>query len=63
MDKTGQGWKTSSFCTTDAGCVEVGSLVDGTVLVRDTEGRTVRYTPREWEEFIRGVRNGEFDKI
>ena len=46
-------------------CVEVGQLPDGFVTVRDTkdpERRTsLTFTRDEWEAFVKGVKNGEFD--
>ena len=47
----------------DIGCVEVAFL-DGKVGVRDTKDRSKPphvYTPHEWECFLAGVKNGEFD--
>lgn len=54
---------TSSFCS-HGGCVELGRLPDGTVALRDTKDRArppLVFTPREWDDFAAGVRNGEFD--
>ena len=47
-------------------CVEVGFADDGMVHVRDTKDRTKPahvYTPDEWDAFVKGVRNGEFDLV
>ncbi|HEY7177017.1 MAG TPA: DUF397 domain-containing protein, partial [Micromonosporaceae bacterium] len=44
-------------------CVEV-AFVDGAIAVRDSKDRTgpvLLYTPDEWEAFIGGVKDGEFD--
>jgi len=46
------------------GCVEVAHLPQGGVAVRDTKDRTKAphvYTRPEWEAFLIGVKNGEFD--
>jgi Domain of unknown function (DUF397) len=47
-------------------CVEVRELPDGTIEVRDSklgEGSPVlRFTPGEWDAFLDGARNGEFDR-
>lgn len=44
-------------------CVSV-AFTEGGVFVRDTKDpakTTLRFTRSEWEAFIRGVRDGEFD--
>jgi Domain of unknown function (DUF397) len=56
-------YRTSSFCG-DASCVEVASLPNGDVFVRDSKNRASaphRFDSREWQEFVRGVKAGEFD--
>jgi hypothetical protein len=57
-------WTKSSFSFANGDCVEVASLPDGTVVVRDSKdpaGPALGFTPAEWEAFLGGVRNGEFD--
>ena len=47
-------------------CVEVASLADGGVGVRnsrDAGGSVLAFTPDEWHAFLGGVRNGEFDSF
>jgi hypothetical protein len=47
-------------------CVEVASLPGDQIGVRDskdTEGPVLRFTPDEWNAFLGGVRNGEFDRF
>lgn len=44
-------------------CVEV-AFVDGVVAVRDSkdpDGAVLIFTPAEWDAFIGGARDGEFD--
>jgi hypothetical protein len=44
--------------------VEVASNLPGIIAVRDSKvkgGPTLVYTPKEWEAFIAGVKDGEFD--
>lgn len=56
-------WKTSSFSAAQS-CVETAELPDGGMAVRhskDPNGAVVRYTAPEWDAFIKGARNGEFD--
>jgi uncharacterized protein DUF397 len=55
-------WRKSSFSTV-GNCVE--AVVDaGEILLRDSKdpgGHRLRYTESEWDAFVRGVKNGEFD--
>ena len=49
-----------------ANCVEAGPLLDGTgrVAVRHStapDAATIVYTRAEWDAFLGGVRDGEFD--
>jgi len=47
----------------ESGCVEVATL-DRVVAVRDSkdrEGPVLVFRPHEWEAFLAGVRDGEFD--
>lgn len=56
-------WFKSSFSAA-GNCVEVAHLPGGGVAVRDTKDRAKAahvYTRPEWEAFLAGVRNGEFD--
>lgn len=46
------------------GCVEVAHLPEGGVAVRDTKDRGKAphiYTRDEWQAFLTGAKNGEFD--
>jgi hypothetical protein len=49
-----------------ASCVEAGPLADGSGRValrhsRNPDGPTIVYTRAEWEAFLAGARDGEFD--
>lgn len=56
-------WFKSSFSAA-GNCVEVAHLPGGSVGVRDSKDHSRAahvYTRPEWEAFLAGVRNGEFD--
>jgi hypothetical protein len=57
-------WKKSTKSGTNGGnCVEVRQ-VDATVQVRDSKdpsGPVLRFTREEWDAFLGGAKNGEFD--
>ena len=57
-------FKKSSF-SDGGGCVEVGRIHAGGAIVRDTKDPSRRialaFNGPEWDSFIRGVKNGEFD--
>jgi len=57
-------WRKSTYSGNYA-CVEVADLDDGNVAVRDTKdkgnGPILFFTRNEWNAFIAGAKNGEFD--
>lgn len=56
-------WFKSSASASGA-CVEVAHLPGGDVAVRDSKDSAKAphvYTRREWEAFLTGAKNGEFD--
>lgn len=57
------GWFKSSLSFANGNCVEAQFLTDGGVQVRNSRSRdtVVTFTADEWECFLGGVRNGEFD--
>ncbi len=59
-------WIKSSLSFSNSNCVEVASLPDGQIGVRDSkhaEGPVLRFTPDEWNAFLGAARNGEFDSF
>lgn len=62
MDLSSAAWRKSSRSGIN-GCVEV-AVVDGKVAVRDSKDRrgpVLVFTLQEWEAFVGGIHDGEFD--
>ncbi len=58
-------WRKSSRSGGQGACVEVAILDDGSVAVRDTKdrgGAVLVFTPAEWDAFVGGVKDGEFNR-
>ncbi|ATL70468.1 DUF397 domain-containing protein [Nocardia terpenica] len=66
VDLSEAKWIKSSRSTSSGGeCVEVAHLGGGHVGVRDSKGKTgptLRFAPGEWDAFVGGVFNGEFNR-
>lgn len=66
VNMSGRNFKKSSFTNAPKPyptCVEV-SISDKNVLVRNSNSLgqgTIKYTLEEWDAFVKGVKNGEFD--
>ena len=64
-DLTGAVWHKSTRSGGNGGdCVEVAVNLPGIVAVRDTKNRdgvALIFTNAEWQAFLGGVRDGEFD--
>jgi Domain of unknown function (DUF397) len=63
---SGPYWVKSSISLANGNCVEVADLPDRGVGVRnsrDPGGLVLQFTPDEWNAFLGGVRNGEFDSF
>ena len=63
MDLSRATWRKSSLSATN-GCVEV-ALDTAEVAVRDSKDRSgpvLLFTAHEWDAFLAGVRDGEFDR-
>jgi hypothetical protein len=62
----GPKWVKSSLSFANGNCVEVADLAGGEIGVRNSrhpEGAVLRFTPGEWQAFIGGAHNGEFDNF
>jgi hypothetical protein len=63
-DRTEPNWRKSSH-SSSGGCVEVAlGTRERDILVRDSKNRNgpvLRFSPLEWNAFINGVRDGEFE--
>jgi Domain of unknown function (DUF397) len=58
-------WIKSSLSSYNGNCVEVSGLTGDRIRVRDSKqprGAVLNFTPAEWDAFIGGVYNGEFDR-
>ena len=59
-------WQKSSISHANGSCVEVAGLSDQLIRVRDSKkarSPILHFTPAEWDAFLGGVRNGEFDRV
>lgn len=57
-------WSKSSFSGGAENCVEVAIASDGGRWLRDTKDRSRPahyFSPDEWQAFIAGVKDGQFD--
>ena len=60
-----QEWIKSTLSQMNGNCVEVAGLSGDLISVRDSKNRrgaVLRFTPAEWDAFVGGVCNGEFDR-
>jgi hypothetical protein len=58
-------WIKSSHSFANGNCVEIATLPDGMIGIRDSkdsEGPVLRFTPGEWNAFLAGAQRGEFDE-
>lgn len=59
-------WRKSRYSGAVGNCVEVASLVDGGIAVRNSrfpDGPALVYTRAEIAAFVHGAKDGEFDDL
>jgi hypothetical protein len=64
FDRNKARWVKSATSNEGGNYVEISRLGDGGMAVRDSkdpEGPILFFTPSEWEAFVGGVKDGEFD--
>ncbi|MEV4732324.1 DUF397 domain-containing protein [Saccharopolyspora sp. NPDC049426] len=65
-DLSNAAWRKSSFSDAGGNCVEVASLQEGTIAVRNSkrpEAGVMLFTPAEMDAWIKGCKAGEFDDL
>jgi hypothetical protein len=58
-------WHISTHSGSSNACVAAALLPDGGIAVRNSnkpDAGIVTFTPREWDAFLAGVKDGEFDR-
>ncbi|HXD24362.1 MAG TPA: DUF397 domain-containing protein [Propionibacteriaceae bacterium] len=58
-------WRKAS-ASGSTGCIEVTSLADGGIAVRDSKkpaGPVLSFSRHEWLSFLAGIMSGEFDDL
>jgi hypothetical protein len=64
VDLSGAIWRKSTRGDADGQRVEVADNIPGIIAVRDSrqpDGPALLFTHAEWDAFVGGVRDGEFD--
>jgi hypothetical protein len=60
-------WRKSSFSNLNGNCVEVRRLSHDRIAVRDTKdngtGPVLIFTKAEWDAFMAGAKDGQFDNL
>ncbi|WP_067464850.1 DUF397 domain-containing protein [Nocardia amamiensis] len=65
VDLSGARWFKSTRSSAGSDCVEIAHLDSGHVGVRDSKNPAdgvLVFTPSEWDAFVSGTRDGEFDR-
>lgn len=65
VDLSGARWFKSTYSSAGSECVEIAHLDGGRVGVRDSKnphGGALVFAPSEWDAFVSGALDGEFDR-
>jgi hypothetical protein len=66
-DVSGASWRKSQFSQYNGNCVEIGRLLPDRIGIRDTKdngsGPVLIFTGAEWDAFIAGAKEGQFDNL
>jgi hypothetical protein len=66
LDGPAGGWFKASKSANDNSCVEMREDKDGMMRVRDSKnknGASLSFTSAEWQAWLNGAKNGEFDHL
>ena len=60
-------WRKSSFSSMNGSCIEISRLLSDRIGIRDTKdngtGPVLFFTDSEWNAFIAGAKEGQFDNL
>jgi hypothetical protein len=64
VDLAGASWKKSSRSGAAGHCVEIAFVGQATAVrdSKDPNGPALVFTPAEWDAFVGGAKDGEFDR-
>ncbi len=66
-DVSQASWRKSTFSHLNGNCVEIGRLLPDRIGIRDTKdngtGPVLIFTGAEWDAFIAGAKEGQFDNL
>ena len=66
VDLSRAAWRKSARSNNGGACVEIAVNLPGIIAMRDSKdpnGPALIFTPAEWDAFVGGVKDGEFDQL